>query len=96
MIPRFTMRQALSDPLLLGGVLAGDSWNTWRTMLIASLGEALTDAERAIFAKYTDREREPGERVEEAAYIHRASWQQRSRDVRARDLSGRVLRLWSG
>jgi len=69
MIPRFTMRQALDDPLLLGGVLAGDSWNTWRVMLIGAMGEALSDTERAVFSKFTAREREPGQRIEEAAFI---------------------------
>jgi hypothetical protein len=43
MKPRFTMRRALDDPLLLGSVLDGDSWNTWRVMLIATMGE---EAER--------------------------------------------------
>jgi hypothetical protein len=69
MKPRFTMRRALDDPLLLGSVLAGDSWNTWRTMLIATMGEQLTDDERAIFARFTGREREPGAPIEEGAFI---------------------------
>jgi hypothetical protein len=30
-----SMRAALSDPVLLGGVLAGDSWRAWRVLLIA-------------------------------------------------------------
>jgi hypothetical protein len=69
MIPRFTMRQALDDALLLGDIVSGPSWECWRIMLIATMGEALTDEERAIFAKFTGREREPGERIEEAAFI---------------------------
>jgi hypothetical protein len=69
MIPRFTMRQALNDPLLLGSILAGPSWQAWRVMLIAMMGEALTDSERAIFAKFTGRDHEPGQRVEEFAAI---------------------------
>jgi len=69
MIPRFTMRRALDDPLLLGSILAGPSWQQWRVMLIAIMGEALTEDERAIFAKFTGRDREPGQRVEEAAFI---------------------------
>jgi hypothetical protein len=59
------MRRALSDTHLLGGVLGGDSWLAWRVLLIAAMGEPLTDEERAIFAKLTGREREPGERVDE-------------------------------
>jgi hypothetical protein len=69
MTPRFTMRQALDDPLLLGGILSGPSWQHWRVMLTAIMGEALSDAERAIFSKFSGREREPGQRVEEAAFI---------------------------
>ncbi len=65
MTPFVTTRRALSDEHLLGGALGGDSWLAWRVLLIAAMGEALTDAERAIFAKLTGREREPGERVDE-------------------------------
>ena len=60
-----TMRRALSDPALLGAVLAGESWRPWRVLLIALMGEALTDDERAIFARLTNRQHEPLERVEE-------------------------------
>ena len=59
------IRQALSDPQLLGHALAGDSWRAWRILLIASMGEALTDDERPIFTKLTGRAREPGQRIEE-------------------------------
>jgi hypothetical protein len=57
-----SMRQALEDPKLLGTLLSGDSWLAWRILLIAAMGEALTDDERVIFKKLTGREREPGER----------------------------------
>jgi hypothetical protein len=60
-----TMRRALSDPALLGNVLAGDSWRAWHILLIAAMGEALTDNERASFQKLTGRPQEPGERLEE-------------------------------
>jgi hypothetical protein len=56
--PFATMRRALSDEHLLGAALGGDSWLAWRILLLAAMGEALTDEERAIFAKLTDRERE--------------------------------------
>jgi len=66
MTPRFPMRVALNDPALLGDILAGDSWASWRTLLIASMGEPLTGEERSIFAKLTGgRDREPGRRIEE-------------------------------
>lgn len=59
------IREALSEPTLLGGALPGDSWRPWRVLLIACMGEALDDEERAIFKAFTGREREPGQRVEE-------------------------------
>jgi hypothetical protein len=63
MTPFVTMRRALSDEHLLGVVLGGDSWLIWRILLIAAMGEVLTDEERVIFAKLIGRERERGERV---------------------------------
>jgi hypothetical protein len=64
MTPFVTMRRALSDRHLLGAALGGDSW-AGRILLIAAMGEALTDEERAIFTKLTGREREACERVDE-------------------------------
>ncbi len=69
MKPLFTMREALADPNLLGDVLVGDSWSAWRAMLIAFMGEPLTESERAIFTRFTGRAREPLERVDEAAFV---------------------------
>ncbi len=66
MKPRVSLRAALADPALLGGVLSGDSWRAWRTVLIAAMGEELTEDERALFKELTGgREHEPGQRVEE-------------------------------
>ena len=65
MKPKVSIRDALADPDLLGKVLVGDSWLPWRTLLIAMMGEALTDDERAVFASLTGREREPLEPCEE-------------------------------
>ena len=48
MIPRVTLREALSDPNLLGTAIAGDSWRSWRALLIAAMGEEQpTDRPRA-------------------------------------------------
>jgi hypothetical protein len=47
---------------LLGTVLAGPSWLVWRILLIAAMGEALTDDERVVFKAFTGRDKEPGER----------------------------------
>ena len=57
--PRFPLREALSDPNLLGTAIAGDSWGSWRTLLIAAMGEELSEDEREIF-KSADR---PGARA---------------------------------
>ena len=43
----------------------GDSWLPWRVLLIAAMGEALTDDERLVFTQLTGREREPLQRVNE-------------------------------
>jgi hypothetical protein len=59
------MRQALGDRRLLGATLEGPSWRAWRVLLIAAMGEALDEDERAIFTKLTGRDREPLERVDE-------------------------------
>jgi hypothetical protein len=64
-----TMRAALSDPQLLGNALPGNSWANWRAMLIASNGEKLNAEERATYQRFTNREREPGQRVEEALFL---------------------------
>jgi hypothetical protein len=65
MRPTTTLRDALSDPALLGHVLRGPSWLPWRVLLIAAMGEALTDAERPIFTQLTGRARESLQRVNE-------------------------------
>jgi hypothetical protein len=61
-----SMRAALSDPALLGRALSGPSWDAWRIMLIAANGETLNEDERQVFLRFTGREREPGQRIEEA------------------------------
>jgi hypothetical protein len=65
MRPIITIREALTDPKLLGAILPGDSWLPWRVLLIATMGEALTDDERVIFERLTGRKHEPGQRVAE-------------------------------
>jgi hypothetical protein len=67
MRPQISMRKAVADPLLLGHVMKGESWATWRTLLIAAMGEKLTDDERVVFKQMTGREREPEQRVSEFA-----------------------------
>ena len=69
MKPTVSLRRALSDPNLLGYALSGDSWAPWRTLLIASMGEELTEVERVTFKAITGREREPLQRVHELAAV---------------------------
>ena len=65
MRPLVSMRAALGDPDLFGRVFPGESWAAWRVMLIAAMGEALNDDERAVFEALTGRHRGPAERVDE-------------------------------
>jgi hypothetical protein len=65
MRPIMSMRHALNDPEMFGTILAGESWDAWRVILIAAMGEPLTDDERAVFKELTGRDHEPGERVDE-------------------------------
>ncbi len=65
MRPKVSMRRALDDPQLLGNAIPGASWLPWRVLLIASMGERLTDAERQVFTELTGRDIEPLEPVEE-------------------------------
>ena len=62
------MRQALDDPEIFAhekGGLRGNTWKYWRVLLIACMGEVLTDEERVLFKEVTGREHEPGEPVVE-------------------------------
>jgi hypothetical protein len=69
MKPTISLRKALNDKKLLGGVLVGPSWLAWRVLMIAAMGEALHDDERAIFIKLTGRECEPLARAEELCAV---------------------------
>ena len=65
MTPRVTLRQALEDPELLGSALAGPTWHAWRSLLVAAMGEKLTNDELKTFAKFTGRDKAPTKRVDE-------------------------------
>lgn len=69
MKPITTIRRALEDPALLGGILPGDTWRAWRVLLVATMGEKLTAPERVIFKQFTGRDKEPSSRVDEAAFV---------------------------
>jgi hypothetical protein len=36
MRPKISLRKALNDPELLGSCLGGDSWHSWRSILLAA------------------------------------------------------------
>jgi hypothetical protein len=89
MIPRVALREALSDPNLLGTAIPGDSWQAWRTLLIAAMGEELREDEREIFSKLTGRVREPVQRVNEfVAVIGRRGGKSRAMAVLATYIAG--------
>jgi hypothetical protein len=57
---RVSMKAALADKTLLADALPGPSWENWRILLIALMGEALTEDERAVYKQLTGgREVEP-------------------------------------
>src|SRR5262245_53110977 len=60
-----TLRDSLDDQQLLGAVLEGESWLAWKVLLIAAMGEELTDTERDTFKQLTQPEHEPLQRAAE-------------------------------
>lgn len=60
-----SLREALEDDHLLGQAIAGSSWDYWRALLLAIMGEPLTAEELELFASVTGRREQPQERVEE-------------------------------
>jgi len=90
MKPRTSLRAALEDPALLGTALPGDSWKAWRIILIAAMGEPLTNDERPTFTALTGgRGHEPLERVEEfCAVIGRRGGKSRSMATLAAYVAG--------
>ncbi len=65
MLKLISMREALTSPSYFGDYLSGPTWDNWRVLLLAIMGEALTDGEQAIFTTLTERERAPVEPVRE-------------------------------
>src|SRR5262249_44849623 len=89
MRPTVPIRTALLDPNLLGGGLKADSWRAWRVLLIAGMGEPLTDDERTLFTQLTGREHEPLHRVDEfAAVVGRRGGKSRAMAVLATFIAG--------
>jgi hypothetical protein len=55
MTPKVSLRKAFEDPELLGSALAGPTWEAWRAILLAAMGEPLTKDELTTFTKFTGR-----------------------------------------
>ena len=86
-----TMREALSSPDYFGGpeMMGGGSWAAWRVILMAIVGEPLTDAERDVFRDLTGRDREPAQPVREfTGAVGRRGGKSRSMGTLAAYLSG--------
>jgi hypothetical protein len=64
-----TLRRALADPQLLGHELQGESFEAWRALLYAALGEPLNEDELAAFRQLTGRQEPPTQRVEKLLVI---------------------------
>jgi len=87
--PTISIREALTDPSLLGNVLTGQSWQPWRVLLVAAMGEPLTDEERATFTALTGRPTEPLQRVEEfCAVVGRRGGKSRAMAILAAYVGG--------
>lgn len=69
MKPIVSIREALNDDRLLGTLLAGKSWDSWKAILIAAMGEELTDEEMALYEARTARSEAPKGMVEELVLI---------------------------
>src|SRR5262245_15744398 len=89
MKPRCTLRRALDDPNLLGKLLTDASWQAWKVLLLAAMGERLTDTDRILFQQLTHRDHEPNQRVEEfVGVIGRRGGKSRAISVLATYISG--------
>ncbi len=73
MRPLITMRQALEDPHIFGTILPGPTWAAWRILLIAIMGEELTDEERVIFEQLTGRPARAAAALRRILFRHRAA-----------------------
>ena len=51
MKPLIPLRQALTDPAILGKALGAATWRNWRVLLMAAMGEPLTPDELETFRK---------------------------------------------
>jgi hypothetical protein len=90
MKPKLSLRRAFDDEKLLGSALGGESWSTWRVVLLASMGEVLRPDELEVFKRVTGgRAEPPSSRVDEALYlIGRRGGKDRAASVLATYIAG--------
>jgi hypothetical protein len=69
MKPLVSARHAFETPLIFGTELAGESWAAMKAIILAALGEALTEEERAYFQKLTKLDRESLKRVKRLVIV---------------------------
>src|SRR5215831_9853287 len=68
-VPKTTLRIALSAPELLAGALSGETWHGWRSLLLAAMGEELKPDELETFRRLTERQEPPKARVDELVCV---------------------------
>ena len=88
-----TMRHALTSPDYFGStaMMGGETWAGWRTLLLAIMGEELTETEAALFREVTGRETSPTEPVREFwGVVGRRGGKSRAMGTLAAFLSGCV------
>ena len=69
--------------------IAGETWQSRHILLIASMGEELTEDERIIFKQLTGRDHEPKQRVDQfVAVVGRRGGKSRSMATKAAYLAG--------
>jgi hypothetical protein len=90
MKPIVPFREAIEDPKLLGPILHGESWATWKAVLLSAMGEKLNADELDIFHRVAgERADPPSRRVDEfAAVVGRRGGKDRSASVIATYIAG--------
>ena len=64
-----TLREFLSSDRYAKKLLGGPSWAGWRALLLATMGEVLTEADLADFIELTLRTEAPSEACREAYFV---------------------------
>jgi len=68
-IPPLSLSEALASDALFGPWFKHPSWNAWKALLAALLGEPLSDEQAAFFRAYTGRQALPAVPFDEAGWV---------------------------